>query len=228
MEIVVSGRHVDVADRFRQHAEEKVAKAEKFDHKVIRLEVEVSKERNPRQGDQCDRVELTCRSKGPVIRAEACSHNPYAALDLACSKLEHRLRRLADRRRVHHGLRTPPSVRTTAAPAEQDGAPAAAGPAASLATDVARQGSPIITVPDSAVPAAGSLLAMQGDGGADPLIVREKQHRADPMTLDQALLEMELVGHDFYLFCDQETGLPSVVYRRHAYDYGVIRLATTG
>jgi ribosomal subunit interface protein len=222
VEIVVSGRHVDVADRFRQHAVEKLSKMEKFDHKVIRLELEISKERNPRQVDQCDRVELTCRSKGPVIRAEACSHNPYAALDLACTKLEHRLRRLADRRRVHHGLRTPASVRTTAAPAEQDGTAAAVAPGGGPAT-VPGPGSLII-----AVAASDSALADEpGDGESEPLIVREKQHRADPMTLDQALFEMELVGHDFYLFCDKETELPSVVYRRHAYDYGVIRLETT-
>ena len=219
MEIVVSGRHIDVADRFRQHAEEKLSKMEKFDHKVIRLEVEISKERNPRQADQCDRVELTCRSKGPVIRAEACSHNPYAALDLACTKLEHRLRRLADRRRVHHGLRTPRSVRTEAAPQAQDLAAAAAG---LTEPELLHTGeSPIIAMPDSAVPVD------HGDGEAEPMIVREKQHKADPMTLDQALFEMELVGHDFFLFCDKETELPSVVYRRHAYDYGVIRLETT-
>jgi ribosomal subunit interface protein len=222
VEIVVSGRHVDVPDRFREHAVEKLSKMEKFDHKVIRLEVEVSKERNPRQSDQCDRVELTCLSKGPVIRAEACSHNPYAALELACTKLEHRLRRLADRRRVHHGRRTPRSVRTEAAPIEQDLAAAAAG------------------LPEFGPSHPGeSLIIARADGGdvtadialdlgeAEPLIVREKLHKADVMTLDQALFEMELVGHDFYLFCDKETELPSVVYRRHAYDYGVIRLETT-
>ena len=221
MEIVVSGRHVDVADRFRQHAVEKLSKMEKFDHKVIRLEVEVSKERNPRQADQCDRIELTCRSKGPVIRAEACSHNPYAALDLACTKLEHRLRRLADRRRVHHGLRTPPSVRTTAAPVGQD--PTAAVSADAGPSAPSPVGSPIIAVPETALTRGLD----EAEGEVEPLIVREKQHRADPMTLDQALFEMELVGHDFYLFCDKETELPSVVYRRHAYDYGVIRLETT-
>ncbi len=56
------------------------------------------------------------------------------------------------------------------------------------------------------------------------MVVREKIHRATPMTLDEALSNMELVGHDFYLFRDMRTGLPSVVYRRCGYDYGVIRL----
>ena len=58
-----------------------------------------------------------------------------------------------------------------------------------------------------------------------PMFVREKVHEAAPINLDQALYEMELVGHDFYLFVDAETAQPSVVYRRRAYDYGVIRLA---
>jgi hypothetical protein len=56
------------------------------------------------------------------------------------------------------------------------------------------------------------------------MVIREKEHDAVPMTLDQALYEMELVGHDFYLYVDKESGRPSVVYRRRAYDYGVIRL----
>jgi phosphomannomutase len=62
---------------------------------------------------------------------------------------------------------------------------------------------------------------MEGDG---PLVVREKEHPAKPMPIDQALLEMELVGHDFFLFHDSDCDRFSVVYRRRGYDYGVIRL----
>ena len=64
-------------------------------------------------------------------------------------------------------------------------------------------------------------ITVTGDG---PLVVREKTHPADPMTLDQALYEMELVGHDFYLYVDKESERPAVVYRRRGYDYGVISL----
>jgi ribosome-associated translation inhibitor RaiA len=157
---------------------------------VNRIDVEVCEERNPRQADQRSRVELTCRTRGPVVRAEAAAGDPYAALDLASSKLEARLRKAADRRRVHHGIRTPVSV---------------AAATAALATANHRE-----TEPEDAV--------------EPPFVVREKTHLAVPMTLDQALLEMELVGHDFYLFVDADADLPSVVYRRHGYDYGVIRL----
>jgi hypothetical protein len=57
--------------------------------------------------------------------------------------------------------------------------------------------------------------------------VREKEHPADPITVDDALYQMELVGHDFYLFHDKESGRPSVVYRRRGYDYGILSLEQT-
>jgi ribosomal subunit interface protein len=200
MEIVLKGRRTEVPERFRRHVSDKLAKLERFARKVIRIDVEVSKETNPRRSDESHRIELTVHSKGPVVRAEAAADDRYAALDLAVDRLQTRLRKAADRRRVHHGTRTPLSVaRATAA---VDGAaPATTGP--------------------TPAPAEVTEPAAAGDG---PMVVREKTHVAKPMSLDQALYEMELVGHDFYLFVDAETTMPSVVYRRRGYDYGVIHL----
>ncbi|HMG28661.1 MAG TPA: ribosome-associated translation inhibitor RaiA [Jiangellaceae bacterium] len=200
MEIVLKGRRTEVPERFRRHVSDKLAKLERFAHKVIRIDVEVSKETNPRRSGESDRIELTVHSKGPVVRAEAAADDRYAALDLAVDRLHSRLRKAADRRRVHHGTRTPLSVsRATAA---VDGATVAAGPVSDDADG-------------AELPASG------GDG---PMVVREKTHAAKPMSLDQALYEMELVGHDFYLFVDADSAMPSVVYRRRGYDYGVIHL----
>ncbi|MDJ1138425.1 ribosome hibernation-promoting factor, HPF/YfiA family [Streptomyces iconiensis] len=214
MDIVVKGRKTEVPDRFRKHVAEKLEKIKKLDGKVINLDVEVCKEHNPRQADRSDRVEITLRTRGPVIRAEAAASDPYAALDLASSKLEARLRKQADKRRVHRGgNRAPMSVAAATAhlASELNGElDAAARPAAAPEQG---DGQPVITKMGS--------LEVQGEG---PLVVREKTHAAAPMSLDQALYEMELVGHDFYLFVDSETKQPSVVYRRHGYDYGVIHL----
>jgi len=102
MEIIVRGRHITVPSRFRQHAAAKLAKLEKLDQKAVRIDVEVSKERNPRQSDRRERVELTIRSRGPAIRAEAAADDRYTALDLAFAKLESRLRRASDRRKIRH------------------------------------------------------------------------------------------------------------------------------
>jgi ribosomal subunit interface protein len=207
VEIVVKGRKAEVTDRFRKHVEDKLSRIERYDHKVISLDVELSKERNPRQNGRSERIELTMRTRGPVIRAEACAQDAYSALDLAMGKLEARVRKAADRRRVHHGRRSPVSVAVaTAELGEFD-----AGDV--LPADETR-------VDGHERHMVGSI-EVEGDG---PLVVREKTHAAKPMALDQALYEMELVGHDFFLFVDSETKLPSVVYRRRGYDYGVIRL----
>jgi ribosomal subunit interface protein len=203
MDVVVTGRHCEISDRFREHAAEKLTKLEKHDHRIMRMHVEVDCEPNPRQHDHAVHVELTAYSKGPVIRAEAAAEDKMAALDLALDKMAAQMRRAADRRRVHRGRRTPVSV----------------GQALAAVDGTA----PTTTETDAEVVEERKVgpITVTGDG---PFVVREKTHPASPMTLDQALYEMELVGHDFYLFVDKESERPSVVYRRRGYDYGVISL----
>ncbi|MEW2354157.1 ribosome-associated translation inhibitor RaiA [Spirillospora sp. NPDC029432] len=222
MDIIVRGRHTDVNDRFRRHVDTKLAKIERLDSKVRRVDVEVSQERNPRQADQRERVELTIRSRGPVIRAEAAADDRYGALDLALDKLESRLRRGSDRRKVHHGSRGQAKLATMeplpeAAP---DLLPVSPPPAKAAPTAV-REDEDVYEAVDSAMDEHLVPIPMEGDC---PIVVREKFHKAEPMGIEQALFEMELVGHDFFLFRDKATGHPSVVYRRRGWDYGVIRL----
>jgi len=203
MEVVVTGRNCEVSDRFRTHATEKLGRLEKHDHRIMRVHVEVDCEPNPRQHKGAIHVQLTAFSKGPVIRAEACAEDKMGALDLALDKMASQMRRAADRRRVHRGRRTPVSVGQAFADLPVDEPEAGES---SEERAVERQVGPI---------------TVTGDG---PLVVREKVHAASPITLDQALYEMELVGHDFFLFVDKDTKRPSVVYRRRGYDYGVIGL----
>ncbi len=271
MDITFKGRHTSVPERFRRHASAKLARLEKLDHDAIRVDVEVSTERNPRQADHSERVELTVRSRGPAIRAEASADDRYAALDLAYAKLEGRLRKASERRKTRRGDL---SVRSADALTAVAAGPAEASVMMAEAVSLADVDIPAIPAPDdaamlngtrvgrkagskangkanghrrteSAVPlparpgdddafgdrdfngargdaASGVLpIQMEGDG---PLIVREKFHASQAMTIDQALLEMELVGHDCFAYHDSECGKFSVVYRRCGYDYGVIRL----
>ncbi|MBY8872221.1 ribosome-associated translation inhibitor RaiA [Micromonospora sp. PLK6-60] len=210
MDIVVKGRNVEVPDHYRVHVAEKLAKIERYDHKLIRVDVELFHERNPRQSDHCQRVEITCVSRGPVIRAEACTSDFYSALDAAIAKLDTRLRRAADRRRVHRGRHAPLSV----------SAATAGLPVADL------DGPGLATLNGHSATAVAERDAEPADEYDDQPwhIARAKVHPAEPMTVDDALFQMELVGHDFYLFHDKESGRPSVVYRRRAYDYGIISL----
>ncbi|MCW2710767.1 MAG: ribosomal protein [Marmoricola sp.] len=200
MDVVVSSRHCEVSERFREHVEEKLSRLEKHDHRIIRVDVLLEKEVRAREPERAVRVELTAKSRGPIVRAEACAEDKMAALDLALDKMASQMRRAADRRKVHRGQHKPESLGEAMARARP--------PEAGQADDeiVERKVGPV---------------TVDGDG---PLVVREKTHVASPMTLEQALYEMELVGHDFYLFVDKETERASVVYRRRGYDYGVIAL----
>ncbi|MDR1265386.1 MAG: ribosome-associated translation inhibitor RaiA [Propionibacteriaceae bacterium] len=198
MDIVVQGRHCQINDNFRQLVAGRLAGLDKFADRVIRAEVLATAGEGRRQPDQAVRVEITLIGKGPVVRAEAVADDKTIAFERALDRLKAQLRKAADRRRDHnHNLRSMSKTfdQTEASPAQAVAAPV-----------------PVRTM-------AG--LEVQGDG---PLVVREKHFASAPLTLAQALDEMELVGHDFFLFVDQATAKPSVVYRRKAYDYGVIHL----
>ncbi|MEH1014192.1 ribosome-associated translation inhibitor RaiA [Micromonospora sp. CPCC 206060] len=219
MDIVVKGRNVEVPDHYRVHVAEKLAKIERYDHKLMRVDVELFHERNPRQSDHCQRVEITCVSRGPVIRAEACAKDFYSALDAAIAKLDTRFRRAADRRRVHRGRHVPISV--AAATAGLPVADLGSSPLTGLTS-----GGTATAVAPAPAPAETESSYDEYPDDQPWHIAREKVHPAEPMTVDEALFHMELVGHDFYLFQDKESGRPSVVYRRRGYDYGIIALGT--
>jgi ribosomal subunit interface protein len=198
-EVVVKGRNVEIPDHFRTYVSEKLARLERLDRTIYLFDVELDHERNRRQRKNCQHVEITARGRGPVVRGEACADSFYAALESAVGKLENRLRRTKDRRTVHYGDKTPVSL----AEATKISAPEA-----------------------FMVPTTDGATAQDGDEFHEPgQVVRVKEHPATPMTVDDALYEMELVGHDFFLFHDKQSDKPCVVYRRHAYDYGLIRLA---
>jgi ribosomal subunit interface protein len=202
VEIVVTGRHVQISDRFREQLDQRLAKVPSLSPKVHRVDVVVTHERVSR-GSEC--VEITCHAKGPIIRAEACMDDKFAALDAAVDKLMERLRRANDKRKVSRGLHAPESVSEATARFEATNGEAAAAPAEAAAAEE----------PDRF-----------GAIGNSPIEVREKVHHAAPMTLEEAVNQMELVGHDFFLFHDVDTDKPSVVYRRRGWSYGVLHLDT--
>ncbi|WP_413450981.1 ribosome-associated translation inhibitor RaiA [Georgenia phoenicis] len=203
MDIAVVARNTEVAERFRTHLEDKLSKVEQLAPRAHRIEVEITREQNPRLADQAERVELTVIDRGPTVRAEAAADDRYAALDLATTKLMERLRRSRDRRKNHHrraGAKAPTLMPDTLPEPVEEEAPTAPTPP---------------TEPG---------VAVEAQLGDSPVIVRQKLHDTAPMTVDQALYEMELVGHPFYLFIDEETKQPCVVYHRHGWTYGIIRL----
>ena len=216
MDINIIGRNLGITDRFREYATEKSEKVAHLAERAISFEIKVSRH-NEKLGSQNgdDRVELTLVGPKAVVRSEATGQDKYAAFDIALGKLLERVRRAKDRRKVHRGQHRPTSLRE----ASTDGFSAvglAAAPVAVL--DQVRTG---------ALPAVSDETEEKSEAEEEysPVVIRKKVFASVPMTVDDALFHMELLGHDFYLFNDKESGRPSVVYRRRAYDYGVIALA---
>jgi ribosomal subunit interface protein len=213
MDINIFGLGVGITDRFREYATEKSAKVGSLAERALSLEIKASRH-NEKSGGQNgdDRVELTLIGPGPVVRAEATAADKYAAFDLAIGRLLERVRRAKDRRKIHRGQHRPPSVReaSTVGLGRVDVTPAAVA-----VLEQVRTGS--IPVPEATT-------EKEEAEEYCPVVIRKKVFASVPMTVDDALYYMELVGHDFYLFIDAETDRPSVVYRRKGWDYGVIGL----
>lgn len=210
MEISVNGFGLGITDRFRDYATEKADKLDHLADKALAFEVKVSRhnEKNGASGD--DRVELTLIGPGPLVRAESDGPDKYIAFDLAMDKLIERLRRAKDRHKVHRGQHRPTSLREATTGGFSS---VHVTPAEPALLDRVRTGSIDVVAETEVEEEAWS-----------PVVIRKKVFAAVPMTVDDALYYMELVGHDFYLFIDAETDRPSVVYRRKGWDYGVIGL----
>ncbi|MBI0063287.1 ribosome hibernation-promoting factor, HPF/YfiA family [Bifidobacterium apousia] len=216
MEIVITGRHTQIKQRFRDVVDSKMNRVTAIAPDAQRIQVVLTHEGNPRQADSAKRVELTVQAGKTVIRAEASSADEFSALDMALDKLTQRLRRVRDRRKDHRrGLEHPPLP----ADLPVDDQPGDEG-------DQGQESNP----DNSAQTAVASDLApgqsVEVQVGDTPIVIRRKLHIAEPMSIDEALYEMELIGHDFFLFVNKETQRPSVVYRRHGWSYGVFEIDT--
>jgi len=211
MDVTITGRNIGVTDRFRTYVEQKSEKLDVLADRALAFEVRISRHHEKSGGSQGeDRVELTLIGPGPLVRAESAASDKYAAFDLAFARIMERLRRARDRRKVHRGRHRPTSVaEASGAGFERMGVTPADG---KLIEDVATGAVPVVT----------QSAAEDEDDVYCPVVIRQKVFEASPMTVDDALYYMELVGHDFYLFVDAETRRPSVVYRRKGWDYGVI------
>ena len=203
-QVTITGRNVEVPEHFQERVNDKLAKIERLDPTLTFFHVELQHEPNPRRDSEAERLQITATGKGHIARAEAKEDSFYAALETALGKMERSLRKVKARRKIaRSGHRAPMSMGEAAA-----------------------------NLVEEAQPQAEAKPEEVGQYDVDPYedqfkpgqIVRKKVHKSAPISVDQALSEMELVGHDFFLFINEETGQPSVVYRRHAFDYGLISL----
>jgi putative sigma-54 modulation protein len=196
MDIVVRGKNVDVPPRLRKLAREKVSKISRFTHDAGRVEVEFSELRNRRVSDN-QVCEVIVHLKRNFVKAHAAASEPAAALDLVLDKVEHQLSRIKEKRVT----RTHAPRRNRAASSDAD----------------------VLSVPDASIDVVDD---DDDDDGIVNRIVKTKRLTMKPMGPEEAALQMELLGHDFFLFTNAENGHAAVLYRRRDGNLGLIE--TTG
>ncbi|QYM75298.1 ribosome hibernation-promoting factor, HPF/YfiA family [Leucobacter luti] len=207
MDVNIRGKNVGITDRFEQYVEAKTEKVSGLLPRAQSFEVRVSRQsdRSPQNGDQ---VEITLIGPGPVIRAESAGGDKYTAFDMAYGRILERIRRMKDRQ---HDRRGKGRVSLGDAAANDFGTidvtPAPLEVLESVAT--------------------GNIPVTSGDSEEQytPVVIRSKEFPAERLSVEDAVDQMELVGHDFFLFVETGSGRPSVVYRRKGWNYGVITLA---
>lgn len=224
MDIIVTGRHMQVSQKFRDVVETKMNRVTGIAPNAQRAEIVVSREGNPRQADTAKRVEITVIDGATVVRAEASSSDEFSALDIALDKLTLRLRRAKDRKMTRRRRDSRKVVDKGVLPLSE---PINPEPPQMQNPEPEEPEAPQTDSPQEAVSSdLGPGESVEVQVGDTPIVIRRKLHIAEPMSIDEALYEMELIGHDFFLFVNKETNRPSVVYRRHGWSYGVFEIDT--
>lgn len=208
MDVNIRGKNVGITDRFESYVGTKSEKVAGLLPKAQTFEVRVSRQsdRSPQHGDI---VEITLIGPGPVIRAESAGGDKYSAFDIAYGRVLERIRRMKDRRADRRGR-----GRTSLGDAANNGFEMVDVTPAPLEV--------LEAVATGTVPVAGTTT---DEEMYNPVVIRSKEFPAERLSIEDAVDQMELVGHDFFLFVETDSGKPSVVYRRKGWNYGVISLA---
>lgn len=210
MEIMFGAKGADITDRFRAYAEEKLAKVAQLLPRATALDVKLTRHAVAHSAIAGGRVEITVHGPGAVIRAESEGPDKYMAFDAAFHRVMERARRVHDKRTDHRGKRATP-LREAAGSGFEGVAVTAADPAV------------VEAVATGAIPIQPAH-AEEGETAWSPVVIREKRFPAKTMSVRDAVDQMELVGHPFYLFVEEQSGSCAVVYRRKGWSYGVITL----
>ena len=197
MNLVIKGKNLDVTPGLRDYIAKKLNKLPRFSSHILEAEVELSTNRNPSVVNN-QTVEVTISANGAIIRSEEAAEDMYAAIDMVKDKLERLLRKYEERRmQTHRSGRLKTSV-ALAQVAEAEAARAAAEPEEEVE-------------PVAAGPAPRST------------IQRQKRFKILDMTPDEAVHQMELLGHKFFLFRNTtHDNQLSVVYSRQDDTHGLI------
>jgi len=175
MKTLITGRKIELEDKFRERAELKLEKIGKYLCDDADGQVNVSE-----APKSFKKVEITVKSQGLVFRAEDTGADEYTVLDKLDNIIIRQIRKNKTKlaRRVKEIL---PEIEPAATP-----------------------------------------VADYADNGEDFTVIKRKMFDIKPMTVQEAILQMDISQHKFYLFENIDTGKMSVVYVRGESGYGLI------
>lgn len=202
MQLIVQGKNIQVTDRLREYVETKVNRLDRYLSTITDARMELASERTRRHGDR-QIAQLTIHSKGMMLRAEERSGDIFTSVDMVMDKMKRQIDRYKRKRRAR--LR---SAQTREIDARE------------FATGLSDE-----ELDEREIDAEELLDEItEGDQeGLEGAIVRVKRFQVAPMDPEEAVEQMELLGHDFFVFYNADGGQFNVVYRRRDGNYGLIQ-----
>jgi putative sigma-54 modulation protein len=195
MQLIVQGKNIQVTDRLREYVETKVNRLDRYLSTITDARMELASEQTRKHGDR-QIAQLTVHSKGMMLRAEERSGDIFTSVDMVLDKMKRQIDRYKSKRRGK--LR--------------------------VAQAQAREEQEALEYPEGEVDAQGLLDEISDtDEDLDGALVRVKRFQVAPMSPEEAIEQMELLGHDFFVFYNADGGQFNVVYRRRDGNYGLIQ-----
>lgn len=195
MHVTVTGRNIDLTPALKDYLIEKLKRAQKHFDQPLDATALLSVAKNPSIANN-QTAEVTLKVNGTVIRGEESTENMYASIDLVADKIERQLRKYKTR----YWQRS----------AKGGGNHKGGSDASPVLLDELDEEDELTVVK------ASTLEPIR------PKIVRSKKFPLKPMRPEEAASHMDLLGHDFFMFINSETGQVNTVYHRRDGNYGLI------
>jgi putative sigma-54 modulation protein len=194
MDVQIKTKNIRLTDALETYIQRKYQKLEKVNVRVIDAKLEVRSDRKKTGGDHYV-VQLTIATPDNILRAEESNADLHTTIDLAIDRMERQIRRFRDKQ-VFHRRRQKARLQS-----------------------VVKQ--PLLPEDAAEIPLADGV-DDEDDESPIEALVRRKRFKLQPMDEDEAIEQMELLGHDFFVFFNPEEAQINVLYRRRDGQYGLI------
>jgi putative sigma-54 modulation protein len=201
MDLHIRTNGTKVTDGMREFIDRRMSKLDRIADKVVEAQLELRTE-TPRAGLPTTTAQLTLHTGNHILRAEERADDPAKAVDAAIDKLIGQVRKYKEKKRARRRR-------------------GGEHPMTQMVTD---EETAALTLRAEELPASNGHMAdiPEDDEEEEAPTLRVKRFAVKPMMVDEAVDQMELLGHDFFLFHNADEGQMNVVYKRRDGAYGLL------